>query len=143
MPNHLPFPITNDNEQNASPRNGGSKFQGGGMNSPNHQKEGLDELMVNQDGRFDDLDYENLPPGQRTYERNMQMQQNSAGNPEVDADGNQRTYVCNDEECGKVFFDQGNNFYTMIKYRVIPQTLNDTWRTSLYMQSRNVWKTIP
>ena len=113
MPNHLPFPLTNDNDLNASPRNGALKYQGG-SNSPNHQKEGLDELMVNQDGRFDDLDFENLPPGQRTYERNIQMQQNSGNNPEVDADGNQRTYVCNDEECGKVFFDQGNFIKTQL-----------------------------
>lgn len=111
MPNHPPFPITNDNnDMNSSPRNGGIKQGGGGVTSPNQQKEGLDELMVNQEGKFDDLDYENLPPGQRTYERNLQMQQNSAGNPEIDADGNQRTYVCNDEECGKIFFDQGNYF---------------------------------
>lgn len=67
--------------------------------------------MINQDGGFEDLEFENLPPGQRTYERNLQMQQNSANNPEIDADGNQKTYVCNDEECGKVFFDQGKRAY--------------------------------
>jgi hypothetical protein len=46
------------------------------------------------------------------------MQQNSANNPEVDADGNQRTYVCNDDECGKVFFDQGNHLLNPIYFEM-------------------------
>lgn len=101
--------------------------------------------MINQDGGFEDLEFENLPPGQRTYERNLQMQQNSANNPEIDADGNQKTYVCNDEECGKVFFDQGKRAYPNknFEYRLIPQTLDDSWRETLYLQSCYLWKKIP
>lgn len=39
----------------------------------------------------------------------------------------------------KVTISKSNDY----KFRVLPKTLNDTWGASIYLQGRNLWKTIP
>lgn len=53
-----------------------------------------------------------------------------------------RKYTCPDENCGKVFYDQGNKIYMSLLIRVLQKASNDSWREDVYLPILKLWQKV-
>lgn len=50
-------------------------------------------------------------------------------NAEIDLEALAKRYTCQEDDCGKIFFDQGkpSQFKPSVIFRILQETLDDSW----------------